>query len=318
MGMKEINAVAAKAALSCMFWRQPNYTRLFADNVELFVPYAPPGMPQYFSNWETGCCFEWLNRTVRSWKSEPTAFYTTPDIEEFWAYGDCEGNVHWGNVDRIFTSQYVVKLNVRDGKIFRVKLQMNPLDFLYAAGRDVPIFHMDLNDPAVDQYIEKLKTAIPKKYPVPENRTAKEILRDNLEAMRCGIRREEYRALSVNAPDSKGGGWWAPPEMSTRTFTPEEAQRINPWVKASSPWMFRDPRSVIHPTDDGHVWFCEMDGRGPANWRGNGHDGHYHQSYFIILETDDEGRITNMIETINPMAKFNATNISIPSFPYYL
>jgi ketosteroid isomerase-like protein len=319
MSQKTLNATVARDALTCMFWRQPNFTRLFDEQFELFFPYAPPGMPQYFDTWEGECCFAWLNRTVKNWTSKLRGFFTTPDDEEFWGYGDCAGDVIWGAKENRFESQYIVKINVRAGKIYRAKLQMNPLDFLTAAGRAVPVFHMDLFDPAVDEYVQshpKIRGSSGEK-PAAQNRLPKEMLRDNLESMRCGVEREKYRALETYAPDFNGSGCWVPPEM-TKKLSDDMAERVTPWVKASSPWMFRDPRGVIHRTDDEHTWFIEMNGRGPANWRGNGQDGHYHQSYFIIVTTDDEGRFTSLLEAINPMNKFNATNISIPTFPYYL
>ena len=315
MGKQE-NLKTVEDFLGSAFWRQPHFSQLFADEIEILFPYAPPGMPTYFDSWETGCCFEWLNRTVRDFHTDVKGLYGTPYEEEFWSYGSCTGDVHWANQDGEFHSEYIARLTVHNGKIRSIKLQMDPLAFYKAAHIEVPVFKMDIYDPEVDKLMEIRKNSPSKKKPA-DNREPNQRLSDNLNALRCWVKREEYRSKESVAVNFDGDVWWVPPEMTDLQKSLDLFRR-SCWTKASSPWMYRNPSGVIHPTDDPHVFFAEMQGRGPARWLGNHNDGHYHQSYFIIVKFNDQGELTYMLEPVNPINKFNCENISIPTFPYYM
>lgn len=295
-------------------------------------PFAPPGMPTYFSVWETERCFEWLNRTVKRWSAEETAFYGTPDPEQFWAIGRCHAEVLWGGQEGTMESQYFLRLQMREGRAAALKLWTDPLFMLRAAGREVPVFRMDIHDEKVDEYLAshpaKPAAAEPPLNHDPEAREAR--IRANLDTNRCGAEREKYRALETNAPAFSGGVWFVPKEMDGIAhlhtpqrleggdFPPELAGRCFAWTKASSPWMYRDTRSVIYPTENPRFYFAELNGHGPGRWRGNGaDDGHYHQPYLMLIELDEEGRLLRRDEILNPVNKYNSVNLTLPSFPYY-
>ncbi|MCC8138688.1 MAG: PhzA/PhzB family protein [Lachnospiraceae bacterium] len=326
-------------AAAAPFWRHEYFPEYFAENFTMDIPFAPPGMPQHFDVWESERCFEWLNRTVRSWTVEPEEFYTTPDPGRFWAVGRFAGEVLWGKEPGKFRSKFFIRLDAHEGKIDYIKLWTDPLALLRAAGRDVPVFRMDLYDEKVEEYLEQHppKTVAHAKAAGDDDEgldmsaeAVEKRRRLNLETNFCGIEREKYRSLETVNPDFSGGVWFIPHEMDEvipcrteqkldgKDFPPEIAARGNAWTKSSSPWMYRDRRGELFPTDDENVYFAEMHGHGPGRWRGNHcDDGHYHQPYLMVLKFDRAGRMLVRDEVLNPVNKYNCVNISLPSFPYY-
>ena len=108
-------------------------------------------------------------------------------------------------------------------------------------------------------------------------------------------------------------------ERKQQGAPPDIMPRVHAWVKASSPWMYRDTRGLIYPTDDPLVYFAEMHSNGPSMWIGNAcEQGHYHQEYLMYCTFDGEGREVIRDEVISAANKYTATGISLPSFPYYM
>ena len=344
MADKSYNMVLARRIASNAFWRHEYFPAYFTENFTMEFPTAPPGMPNYFSVWETERCFEWLNRTVRTWSVELEEFYSTPDPEQFWAIGYCRGDVYWGNNNGCYESKYIMRIEMKDGKVNFIKGMIEPIRMLKAAGRSVPPLHKGIEDPRVDEYLaahpEARKNKEAKVFVDPSRSEASVDMSpeainlrraNNLKESACGVEREKYRRLTTANPGFTGAAWfvpddrpWAdPPEpvmINDNKRPPEEAQmRIHAWLKSSSPWMYRDPRSVIYFTDDEHVCFVEMNSHGPARWHGNDCDnGHYHQPYLLIIKFDDAGRMVHRAEILNPVYKYFSVNLNIPSFPYYL
>lgn len=344
MKNKEENKKLAQKIASVPFWYLDYFPKYFTDGFTMDVPTAPPGMPNHYDVWESERCFEWLNRTVKNWNVCLEEFYSTPDPDQFWAIGYCGGDVYWGNHDGHYESKYLMRIEMKDGKINYIKGVIEPIRMLKAAGLEIPVFHKGTEDPRVDEYLEAHPEA-------RTNREAKvfqdpaksglqvdmspEIVEErrnnNLKENACGVEREKYRRLTTANPAFTGAAWFVPddrpwsdspePVMITDNKEPPlEAQtRIHAWLKSSSPWMYRDTRSRFYPTDDEHVWFVEMYSHGPARWHGNGCDyGHYHQPYFLIVKFDDAGRMIHRAEILVPVNKYSSVNISLPSFPYYL
>ena len=332
-------AATARLIASTPFWRSEFFPRCFTETFTMDYPIAPPGMPQHFDVWETERCFEWMNRTVKRWDVTLEEFYTTPTLERFWAVGRYSAQVFWGDRDGAYQSKFFMRMDTKDGKIDYIKLWMDPLGFLRAAGLEVPVFRMDLYDGKVDEYLAShpgagAPPAAQKKDDYSSLDMSPEAIAQrrqyNLETNLCGIGREKYRKLETINPAFSGGAWFIPHEMDQiahcripqrldgNDFPEGLGARGFAWTKASSPWMYRDTRSTIFPTDDENVFFIEMHGHGPGRWRGNHCDnGHYHQPYLLILKLDRAGRILVRDEVLNPINKYNCVNISIPSFPYY-
>lgn len=344
MANKPYNMELAQRIASVPFWRPEYFPEYFTEDFTMQFPSAPPGMPNYFDVWESERCFEWLNRTVRTWSATLTEFYSTPSPEQFWAIGSCEGDVLWGNNEGHYESKYIMRIEIKDGKVNFIKGMIEPIRMLKAAGLDVPPLHKGIEDSRVDEYLEAHPEARKNKeakvfidpteseVQIDMNPEAVETRRaNNLKESACGVEREKYRRLTTANPDFTGAAWFVPddrpwadsPEpvmINDNKEPPREAQiRIHAWLKSSSPWMYRDTRSVVYFTDDAHVCFVEMNSHGPARWHGNGCDnGHYHQPYLLIVKFDDAGRMVHRAEILNPLYKYSSVNLSIPSFPYYL
>lgn len=345
MEYKVANMELATKIASVPFWRPEYFPKYFTESFTMDYPAPPPGMPNHFDVWEAERCFEWLNRTVRSWKVDLEEFYSTPDPNQFWAIGYCSGDVYWGNHDGHYESKYIMRIEMKDGKVNYIKGMIEPIRMLKAAGIDVKPLHKGIDDPKVDEYLEAHPEARTKReakvFQDPSEsvqdidmspEAIEERKNNNLKESACGVEREKYRRLTTANPAFAGAAWFVPDDrpwmdppgepvmINNNKLPPREAQiRIHAWIKSSSPWMYRDTRSKIYQTDDEHVWFVEMNSHGPSRWHGNGcENGHYHQPYFLIIKFDDAGRMTHRAEILSPVYKYNSANLSIPSFPYYM
>lgn len=339
MTEKEMNASVARKIASAPFWRAAYFPEYFTETFTMDFPSAPPGMPNHFSVWESERCFEWLNRTVKSWEINLEEFYTTPDPHQFWAVGTCRGKVFWADRDGLFQSKYFVRVECREGRVNYMKGWMDTLAFLRAAGLPFKTIVKHLDDPQVNVFLRHT----PKRFKQEKKEDSLDLgpeasekrLQDNLQQNVCGVERETYRQRETFHPDYRRGAWFIPDrqpwasvddlELSIHRSTdleksiPAEIKpRVFAWVKASSPWMYRDTRGMNYPTDDPHVYFAEMYSRGPSNWIGNQCSrGHYHQEYLMYMVFDDAGRELIRDEIICPLNKFTSANLSLPSFPYY-
>lgn len=343
MDNKEYHSEIARKIAAAPFWRM-EYLQYISESFTMEMPYPPPGMPNYFDSWESTRCFEWLSRTVKSWVVSLEAFYSTPDPNQFWAVGDCGGRTFWNNQDGHFHSKLLMRVEMKDGLVDHIVWLVDPLSFLKAAGLEAPVLHKGIHDPEIDAFLadhpEYWKQGEPRSpYDREKALAAVDLSPEACEKRKatalaghfCARHREEFRNIVTSRPDVVGGVWflpddrpWASPNIPAQ-FTynnepPLPSQiRVQAWLKASSPWMYRDPRGVIYQTDDENVYFVETLGHGPGKWIGNGCDnGHYHQRYFMYLQFDQYGRIAKRVEVLNPIYKLSSVNISMPIFPYYL
>ncbi len=149
MREKERNIKTARIIASSLFWR----AEYFPEEFTLDFPSAPPGMPNHFNVWESERCFEWLNRTVKSWEVELEEFYTTPDPDQFWAIGICRGEVLWGDQNGHFQSKFFMRLETETGRIKYMKGWMDTLAFLRAANLQIPPIIKSVSDPCVDKFL---------------------------------------------------------------------------------------------------------------------------------------------------------------------
>lgn len=340
MNYKEMNALLARKLLSSAFWRMEYFPKYFSEKFTMEFPCAPPGMPNYFSVWESERCFEWLNRTVKSWSVEMEHFYTTPDPNQFWAIGICRGETFWNQSDGLFQSKFFVRMEMEDGRVRFLKGWMDSLAFLRAANLEYPYIIKKLDDPKIDEFLAAPPARLQQGNSELEDAkgpdAAAKRLEANLRQNICGIEREKYRQLETMAEGYKRGAWFVPDKVPWSDLTdfdtsiysnerkqqgapPELKKRVHAWVKASSPWMYRDTRGLIYPTDDPLVYFAEMHSNGPSMWIGNAcEQGHYHQEYLMYCTFDESGREVVRDEVISAANKYCATGIALPSFPYYM
>lgn len=344
MENKELNYGIAKKIAAAPFWRM-EYLEFLDESFTMEMPFPAPGMPNYFDSWECTRCFEWMSRTVKSWVVSLDAFYSTPDPAQFWAIGDCGGRTFWNNRDGHFHSKFLMRLELKEGKVSHLVWITDPLAFLKAAGLEAPVLNKGIHEEELNEFLsdhpeywhqgepgspyDKERAAIAADLS-PE--ASRKRLETTLAGQFCARHREEFRKIGGRSrPDMSSGVWFLPdnrpwaspniPAQFTNTREPDLPSqiRVSAWLKASSPWMYHDPRGTIYKTDDDKVFVVEMCAHGPGKWIGNGCDnGHYHQRYFMYLQFDQYGRLAKSVEVLNPIYKLSSVNLSMPIFPYYL
>lgn len=344
MTQKELNAQVARLVASSAFWNGEVFCRYFADDFTMDIPTAPVGMPNHYSTWEAERCFEWLNRSVRSWESEIIEFYSTPDPDVFWVHGKQRGEVFWGEHDGQLETDFFLRIQFRNGKVSYLNWRFHPWTWLLAAGRryhshvtKLPVnedgsidtynedFLIDLNDPDIQNYLKN-----PEFGEIPIGQCSKEFSTDekdiyerrqiNIYQFAGGVDRDMYRKIETLNENYEKYAYFVG-DAYPKEGGVEDAGKdpvLFAWNKVCSPWMYRDPRSRFYPTDDPNVIFVEMNAHGPGCWRTkNVNIGHYKQDYLVRLILDDLGRLVRFEEIANPVNGLNSTGSQIDNFPYY-
>lgn len=319
MDYKQQNRETAEKMLCSKFWL-PEYDGLFSEDFSILYPSAPPGMPQYMDAFDASLFKKWLCRTVKTWDVSVEELHGTPDPDMLWAVGVVKAGVHWGGREGSFESKLIMRITFKNAKIHHLKIMLNPLKFLEAAGIPYPVFKMDLFHPEVDKFLSTKPEAESETAPAELDMSKAAIsarIENNLNAYRSGDYFIAVRENATYSPDLKTFVWFLPPEM-TNNYPPELMPRVHAWTELSCISLEFDKSGRIYPTDDPLIYFAEFSCTGETNWLGNNCMGHYRNNYFYILRFDDAGRILVLEEFLNPVNKYNSINVSIPSFPYYL
>lgn len=342
---KELNMKIAKKVALSPFWRMEIFNRYFTDDFTMDIPSAPVGMPNHYSTWEAERCFEWLNRTVRSWKASIKEFYPTPDPNTFWVHGRQEGNVYWGDQDGHLETDFFMRIEFRNGKVSYLSWRFHAWAWLLAAGKryhthvtKLPVnekgevdeynkgFLIDIQDKDIQEYLKN-----PRFGEIPVGQDANLFKDDpesiyqrrqiNIYQFASGVERDKYRHIeTLNENYKKVAYFTGAPDVDKENSLGDADNEplLFAWNKVCSPWMYRDPRSKFYPTDDPNVIFVEMNAHGPGCWRANGKTvGHYKQDYLVRLILDDLGRLVRFEEVANPVNGLNSTGSEIDNFPYY-
>lgn len=316
---KDANRKKMAVYMSENFWEE-KYDDLFSEDIVVDIPTAPPGMPQHLDAFDYKQYRGWLARTTSNVKTKIQEYYGTPDPNVFWGIRDVSADVKWCKNPGKFESKIFTRVEFKKGKISYIKINWNPLHFLYAIGADVPIFRMDLYNPRVEQFL--------KENPAAEEEKAEEVLDDSPEAiakriqdnLEAFMRPDYFDALmnqAVFAPNHESKVWFLPPEMK-ESYPAEMMERVEAWTTLSCPAIDFDEAGSYWATDDPHVYFAEYMCYGKVDWIGNDAPGaHYRNRYFYVIRFDDLGRIACCEEVLNPINKFNSIGVSIPTFPYY-
>lgn len=320
MKVREENRLIAKQFITSPYW-QAEYRQLFSDTYAFDFPSAPPGMPQSFVAGEVENFMEWMARTVKRWDVELEEIHGVQnDASTFWAVGWVDADVYWGLHDGHFHSKFIARIEVVKKRVRYMKLMMDPLKFLDAAGRTYPVFRMDLNHPEIDEMLSE-NTGNPHSKAEDAQEGAVDLggrVQGSLDAFRSP---EYWQAVSHDATyasDLKGYVWFLPPEMGKVNYSPEELARVDAWSVLSCPEIDFHPSGTSWKADDADIYFCEYYCKGFTRWLGNNVDGRYRNHYFYILRMNDQGEIAVSEEFLNPINKMNSINVSVPSFPYYL
>lgn len=319
MKVREENKRVAAQFITSPYW-QSEYRNLFSDSYHFDFPSAPPGMPQHFENGEVENYMEWMARSVKRWDVELEELHGVQnDTTTFWAVGWVDADVYWGLTDGHFRSKFIARIHVADQRVRYMKLMMDPLKFLDAAGRTYPLFRMDLTDPEIDEMLAQ-DASNPHSKAEDASDGATDIggrIQGSLDAFRVP---DYWAAISHDATYSDqldAYVWFLPPEMDA-TYSPEELARVNAWSVLSCPEIDFHPSGLSWKADDADIYFCEYYCKGFTRWLGNHVDGRYRNHYFYILRMNDRGEIAVCEEFLNPINKMNSINVSVPSFPYYL
>jgi ketosteroid isomerase-like protein len=315
---KQANYETVKRVVSSQFWL-PEFRDLFSKDFTLEMPYAPPGMPQFFNSADVPVHWDWLARTVRSWRTENIRIFGPAKGEDvFWVMRDCAGDVHWGGTDGRFESMFISKIVFENGRIKSMKEYCDPLAFLKASGREVPVFKQPLDPAAVakDKAARAAKAAQPK---VEQKRD------DSRDAI---AERIKYNLKVLTAPDAYTSGlstmdtedtdaelWFAPYEMNVNS-TPIRQDGHVDWIERSSVRLTNYPNPIVYETDNPDIYLIETGTYGEMAWAGNNARGGYRNRYVFYIEFE-KGLVKNHSECLNPINKFNSINVSIPSFPYF-
>lgn len=332
MTQREQNRKTALLIANNPFWKTELFTKYYAADFTMDIPTAPPGMPSRYNTWEAERCFAWLNWSVRKWQVTLKEFYGSPaeSFDTYWAIGRIHADVCWGEHNGIFESDSYMKICFKNGKVNYLSWRMDPVAMLLAAGRKRPSFDVeqvvttyDFSDvkPWKSLYTYHQEYSLPSQG--NDDQGIKERLFYNLEQHRCGIEREKYRQCETQTEDYQGDGYFIPQQQCDAAEAHKDEwvggrPIVLAWVKASSPWMYRDPRNKVYATDDAHIYFAEMNNHGPGCWIGVGQpNGHYHQDYLVYIRVDEYGRICEWKEILNAVNIFNSSAIVMESFPYY-
>lgn len=298
-------AVAKKFA-EAAYW-QPEYQDIFAEDVYLDLPFAPPGMWQHMSHDETMYYFKWMCDTVSNWKhTSDIKTFATDHAGYFWIFRDGEGHVKWAHKEGEFKTRIATLIHVKEGKIDYVKEHYDVEAYYNAIGVELPRFEYDAPDPAT---IEPRPAA-----PVVEH-TA-ESLEKQINATLNFFINPSYWEPEINcvlADDFVHELCNAPKDMP-RVYKGTEYDSINEWL-ARNMGDGGVYDCIFYNTDDPKVFIAEFNAYFDVTWGGCKEGGHYSNREISYIEINDQGLCKRLDEYFCTTSKFNSIGVSIPSFP---
>ena len=306
-----------RKVLAAPYW-EPQYAELFAPECTLEFPYAPPGMPQYFSGVERPIHFDWLARTTKDWNFFEIEDYGAPeDTDIFWMMrkGTCLAS--WAGLrDREFYTRYILKITIHDGKIMALKELADPLAFLRAAGKELPQFPMIIDPEAAERekvMLEAKRNAAFVCNDPPE--VCEQRKQRALDALRHHRIDPAYEDAILEAPNIDGIVVFAPPAMDENCTPHRQPGHLDWLAKSEVKSGYSSNEFPVYGTADPDVYFDETCYHGLMHWPGAA-QGHYRNVYVDRI-VFDHGYMKEFSEMLNPIYKFNSINVELPTFPYY-
>lgn len=288
---------------SARFWEE-QYDELFAPDLVVDFPHAPPGMLQHLDRFEFDAFRFWLRNTVREMEAvgEVTIIPTT-DPQLFFAVRFCKGTVYWAKKEGEYANEHAMKIVVRDGKIAYLKDYFNPLAFYRALDIVLPAF---VYDPDPNAANTRMPEGEPSRLTEAQNRQR---VHDNfLNPINFDNSLESIYAADIvmvcpNVPYSM-------PEA----YEGVEFDIENKWMYQVCQEMVGPDSTPSYESADGNWLILEENCYMRTLW--SGHDGHYTQRelYMVYMV---EGKIKHFRVYFNPLNKFSSMNQSVPSFPYF-
>jgi len=306
----------AKEFVTSRYW-EPEKKELLHEDLTIDFPSAAPGIPQHMDAFGVFVWMDFLRNTVKTWDVTLQEFHNTPGTGIFWAVGLIHAEVFWGGQDGVLDTKFIMRVDVQDDKVIYVKQMMGALDFLKAAGREVPLFRMDLNHPEIDEFLKNEPAPAPADEALDMSPEAIEQRRiNNLIAFTTGDYYADVPRYLTMSPNVSNSVFFLPPEMRD-SYSPEELVRVEAWTHLSCPKLTFFHKGDWFPTEDPHLFFAEYACYGKSRWLGNNTEGHYQNAYYYLIRIDDAGRMEYWEEYLNTNNKFNSINVSLPTFPYY-
>ncbi len=299
-------------------WWLGEFRDHFTEDLTYEAPMAPPGMLQSLNEGMTAIHMMWLSATVKTWEAEILKSYGPKEEngDTFFIIYNVKADVKWGGTENTYSNKRgVLRIRMNGDKICSIKEWFNPLNWIKAAGRDVPVFGMSIpmcNE--LSRAIHKEKPARPEYDMSPE--ACENRRKSNIECF--GSLEKGYACSPI--PVEKGFDRLVlnVPANMKEDVTPEEREYFDLWlaVGETKPWTWM-PGAVVYETDDPYASFSEPCGYGGYNWPGNEEFGmFYANKYICYIELDDKGFCKRYWEFLNPIAKMNSVNKSLPSFPW--
>lgn len=299
------------------YWEK-QYAGFFAPECAIEVPYAPPGMPQYFCAIERPIHFDWLERTTRRWEFFDIEDFGAPeDTDVFWLMRKGKCLASWGGLkDREFVSRYILKITIQEGKITALKELFDPMAFLHAAGKELPVFPMEIDPEAAER-----------ERPIIEEKRKKVFVCDDppeicqarkeraLDALRHHRTDPAYDDAVPEAPNMDGALFFPPPGMDENCTPHRQPGHLDWLAKCEVDSGYSSNEFPVYATGNPDVYFDETCYHGLMHWPG-APEGRYRNVYVDRI-VFDHGYMKEFSEALNPVNKFNSINVSLPSFPYY-
>ena len=298
-------------------WWDENCEDLYSPDFALEMPFAPPGVAQYPCAGQLWGHKQWLRKTVREWKTSLERIFAPADPASgvYFAVYTAEAKVHWGGVDGEYKSRTIDRFTIRDGKVVNLRKWFNPLEWLRAAGRELPLFQVEIPWDDVPKYraARLEREAQPFTFdPSPE--AAKARMAQNVTAFCASTSAENHKTFD-HPTNYDRTVYWLPPVMKEHVEG-DEVDQMEAWTWASMhDWKLMED-AVAYPTEDPLCFFFETGGYGDVSWLGNHSHGGYQNRYIKYMEMDENGFIIKYGEYVNPINKFNSINVSIPTFPW--
>lgn len=289
------------------YW-ETQYDNLFADDICVDFPYAPPGMFQHMIPFEFGAYRYWLRQTVRSWQEDAApSIIPTTDPDLFWAIRWSSGKVYWAMRECDYKNEFVYRIRVKDGVIQELREYANPIAFYDAIGIVMPNFNY-LLDTVKEAPLTRM----------PQGASSHFTPAENLKRAVANF------ADPINGHDEDPESIYAHDMVEVTPYVPMDM--LERWegtdFDIQSEWMFRTvpewnvtDQIPFYQSVDPSIIIVESYGYGRTTWSNK--CGHYTQRELQIVHLDDAGKIDHFRVYFNPLNKFNSMNQSVPTFPYF-
>ncbi len=285
------------------FW-QEEYNHLFAPDLSVDFPHAPPGFYQHFYAFEFNYFRLWLRNIFDDWSQpcQPTIMQTK-DPNVIWAVYFCNAKITLAKKVCSYQNEHAVRFTIKDGLIVHIKDYFNPLCFYDSLGIRLPAF---IYDPIAETEPVRMPKDGVSKFTLAQNiRRAFNNFANPIEVDGDpeSIYSNDVVEVCPNAPYSM-----------TESYSGKSFDVQTEWMFRTVPEWHSDPHNAAYETTDPDVIIVESEGYGRTTWSNT--DGHYCQRELQIAFLQD-GKVKHFRVYFNPLCKFNSLNQSIPSIPFF-